>query len=440
MRSRTAAVCLAGILAGCAAEGDDAGGALGTPMDPSGSEAEAVPPAGGELDAGVPADPDADVPAAPDAGAPGSGADAGSAPWTPGESCAERWRSWRPTWAGAPRTLIQPAAGVLDGRIVVHGGRQHVTTLSAVSGTTYAFTPPTCADAPPDWTRITTTGAPPQVWGAASTVAAGQLWVIGGTSSGAGMCKRETRVFRFTGPDTGEWTTIAALLPEGLCHASAATIVDGEGKEWIVVTGGSLRSVPNTSCAGGAAPTARALRLDPGAAAPAWEEVPTADGVITGWGAATAASVDGTRAMLWSGSTSTGLPGAPVAAGLRIALTADVLGVDEMAPAAPERFLAAAGAARRDADGQPLQIVVGGATTLGPGAGCTGSTSGTIGGSAEVWTYDEDSGALLASETAPRPRAGHVVVVAPSGGRDKVYVIGGQDGQYPVWDVDELRP
>jgi hypothetical protein len=248
---------------------------------------------------------------------------------------------------------------------------------------------------------------------------------------------RTTSAVRFTGPDTGEWVTLTALLPEGLCHASATVVTDGAGKPWIMLTGGSLRSVPNLYCAGGYAGTPRTLMLDPSQADPAWIDAGATPVEVQRFGAATAPSSGG-GAVIFGGAVDATLPGA--ALGDSELLFASDGGMAALPGGAlPEaRFLAAA-ATVPGAGGHARQIVAGGATTLGPDA-CTAGTAGDIAGSSTMWTRDDADGAITKLGAMPSARVGHVAVTGFAGGRQRVWVIGGADGTTPAWDVDEYTP
>ena len=369
------------------------------------------------------------------AGAPGGGADCTGTGY-------DAWRSWTPRHNGAPRTLVQPAAGYLDGAIVVQGGRASVTTLNNVSGMTFVLPTPTCAAPAPDFAAVSiVSGVGPKVWGAASTVAARRLWVIGGTTSGAGACVRTTAYFEFTAADrsAGRWVQIASLLPQGLCQATATTLLDAGGKEWIVLAGGSTRSLPNTSCAGGFAPTGPTLVLDPSAAAPVWVAQTGLVDDRARWGGAIAPAADGKSAFVFGGSSSTTIAGGPTADGSR--LTIDVgnkLGFAAASDLPAPSFAAAA--ASWSSGGLVRVYVSGGASTLGPASGCTGSSSGNLPGSSAMWSFDPATGNFGAVASSPARRVGHALVAVPAFDQVKLYAIGGADGTTAAWTVDEYTP
>jgi hypothetical protein len=348
------------------------------------------------------------------------------------------WRSWTPRYQGAPRTMVAPAAGLLDGTIVVQGGRASVTTLSNVSGLTFTLATPTCAAPTPDWsTASITSGVAPKVWGAASAVAAHRFFVIGGTTSGAGTCARTTSFFQFTSPDhsTGTWTTLGSLLPQGLCQATASTVVDSAGKEWIVLAGGSTRSLPNTSCAGGFAPTTATLLLDPAAAVPTWTTTTAFDDNVR-WGGAVALSADRHTAFVFGGSSATALTGAPTSDGSRFTLaTAPAFASGSTLP-----WPIFSAAAASWSEGNTSRVYLsGGSATLGP-ASCTGSTSANLLGTDALLAFDPANAGFQPMTPAPARRVFHALLSVPAFAQTKLYALGGSDGTTPVWTIDEYTP
>jgi hypothetical protein len=232
---------------------------------------------------------------------------------------------------------------------------------------------------------------------------------------------------------------LASLLPQGLCQATASTMVDANGKEWIVLAGGSTRSLPNTSCVGGYAPTSPALVLDPAAATPAWVAQTGVFDDTQRWGGAAAPSADRKSAFVFGGSAATVLTGGASSDGSRINLGAGAKPAFASAASLPVASFSPAAAAW-SGGGTSRIYVSGGSSSLGPTSSCTGSSSATIPGTSAMWSFDPSTGNFGEVAPSPSPRVGHVLVAVPAFGQTKLYAIGGQDGTTAVWTVDEYTP
>jgi hypothetical protein len=150
---------------------------------------------------------------------------------------------WRAGW-DAQVSRFQPQGGILNGVMVIAGGRSGLGNLNAVT-TTSTVPLPSCAN--PNPLPSTIAAMPAARWGAASAVvssgASPGLYVFGGTSNGANtLCT--TTVYRL--PSVGSaWQTVGATLPAPLCNATALALTDGTtGEERIVIIGGVNRPMP----------------------------------------------------------------------------------------------------------------------------------------------------------------------------------------------------
>jgi hypothetical protein len=370
----------------------------------------------------------------------------------PVEICGDQFRSWTPTLGGATVARIGAAAGVLTSGatklIVLTGGRTSIGDFTAVTSSTLALPLPTCANQRPNWTTVSVSGTPPARWGMAYTVAANKLFVLGGAATGtisAGSCTRAAKMFRLTSATSGVWTNLPNIPDmdinngnQGLCDATMTTVKSPSGKEWVVVTGGSVVPVPNNLCTGGDVPTLASGRttlvLDPSATVPTWQLFAGTTGTdLQRFGAVGAANLAGSAALVTGGSTSTSAPGSTTRRTTR--LTISNTGVPTFADVTTAsgppsgQFLGAA------ASGDNVIYVSGGATAVAVTGSCTASTRANLPALNRLMAVGGDFVAPWTTlVTMPATRLEHVMVAAESTGgtEDKLYVIGGHDGSGAV--------
>ena len=369
--------------------------------------------------------------------------------------CNDQWRTWTPTLSGATITRIGAAAGVLSVGaqqfIVLAGGRTQVNGFGSVINSTLTMPLPSCANPTPNWSTPTLTGSGQARWGMAYTVAANKLFVLGGAAgggAGASSCARTAKMFRMTSTTAGTWTDLPAIPDmdvnggnQGLCDAVMTTVRSPSRKEWVVVTGGSVRPVPNNACNGGDLPTLAngryTLVLDPGAASPTWTLFSSLanvdnDGVLPfeRFGAAAAAASSATSPVIVvGGSQSTGGPGTTVKKATTLTLSNTGVPTFVEATAASGlpsgQFLGAAAGADN------AVYLSGGATAVAVSGTCNSTTRGNLPAMNRLLRL---AGSLVGPWTTltamPSKRVEHVLLSAETtgGSEDKLYVIGGHDG------------
>ena len=374
----------------------------------------------------------------------------------PVDICDDQWRAWTPTLNGVPVARLNAAVGVLtfggEKFIVMAGGRTLPGQLGSNVDTTLIMPVPTCANPNPNWSTVSVSGAaPPNRWGMAHTVANNRLWVLGGSLGGTignTACGRGGKVFTLTGPTSGTWANLPNNIPDmdsnnnnqGLCDATMVTMRSSTNHEWIVVTGGSVRPVPNNACTGGNLPTLNSGRytlvLDPTSPTLNWatffginsvdNDGATAFQRFGGVGAVNAA---GSAGLVVAGSQSPTGPGDTTTKATR--LTINIAGVPTFVDTPASADLPAGTFLASAASADNAIYVAGGATAVGVVGACNNSTRGNLpstnrllridGGFAGPWT-------LLAGMPAARVEHSVVAVESTGGTEDKLYVIGGSNG------------
>jgi hypothetical protein len=391
--------------------------------------------------------------------------------------CGDQWRSWTPTLTGSPVERIDAAIGVLSvsgqSYVVIAGGRTSANDGGSeppADQRTLLLPVPTCQNPRPNYQVASVVGSEHARWGAAAAVVANEMWVVGGaalnTAGDDTICSRTVRVFELTSPGHGRWTTFSAGTPgslpdmdptiglaQGLCHGTLLPISDANGKTWLVLTGGTTRSIPNhgpSNCVGGRLPNPqRTLVLDPANPLAGWTEYTdtglnqldrTVTGILRRYGSGGAAVASGLGGLVAGGATSTTSPGTTTASVSTV--TVSPSGVPTFTPEAdwPE---AAYGAdvVRVATTLGPFFYALGGASALTPPS-CASTDRGEWPGTTAVRRIAESlAGTWIAVAPLPTVRTQAHAVVAAGLGADKIYLVGGVDAQgVPVTQIDEYTP
>jgi hypothetical protein len=368
--------------------------------------------------------------------------------------CSNNWRSWTPAgFVG----VDAPAGGLVGGNLVIAGGRSSISapiTAAQVTNRVQIIPLPTCATPQP----AATAGPvmPTAVYGAASAVVGGKLFVIGGSHDasalvlgGAQLCLQNVQVFDGTSWSAGPslpLLTGSTGATAGLCHGTAVAL-----GSTIVLTGGSLRPMParnvinnkdneflanETTCV-----------LDTAAMAPAWvcfTGVGQVDPGLNRMGQAGATDHTGVRSIIIAGTTQATNNGHPIAPGIKDSSQATVAGgvpaFVTLGATLPSALVFGAAADNPD-DGQVYFL---GGTAAGKP---NGNSVGTTGLFATPDSLATPPIAWTTKLSAPHARTNHLFIAAKestdAGAATHIYAVGGHDAPgatVPLTVVDEFMP